>query len=74
MAEILIRGVSDDVVEWVDNSAAAIGLSRNEYPRQMLEDETRRPRRASVSETDWDRSAEVFVDLVDATIMDAAWR
>jgi hypothetical protein len=52
-----------------------LGLSRNEYLRRKLEGERQpRDRRANRHRQDWQRSAEVFADLADPTIMDAAWR
>lgn len=74
MPNDLIRGLSDDVVERIDSEAAALGPSCNEYLRRKLEDETLRAQPASADEVDWDRFAEVFAHLADATIMEAAWQ
>ena len=75
MPNILIRDLSQDAVERIDAAAANLGLSRNEYLRRTLEEN---PSPAAGGRTitaeDWQRSAEVFADLADHTIMDAAWR
>lgn len=71
---VLIRGLSDAAVARIDAEAAALGLSRNELLRRRLEKEASAPAVAAVTVDDWSRSAEVFVDLADADVMDAAWR
>lgn len=75
MPNVLIRGLSDAAVERIDENAAALGLSRNEYLRRRFEDGVSAPSRgAQVSAEDWGRSADAFVDLADPEVMDAAWR
>lgn len=74
MPNVLVRGLSDEVVARIDGEAAALGLSRNEYLRRKLEDGAVREQNASVDEDDWARSAEAFTDLADSAVMDAAWR
>ncbi|WP_444542770.1 type II toxin-antitoxin system VapB family antitoxin [Kineosphaera limosa] len=54
--------------------AAALGLSRNELLRRRLEGEALRPVGVTVTASDWSRSAAVFGDLDDPSVMDAAWR
>lgn len=73
MTNVLIRGLSDETVARIDQSAAELGLSRNEYLRRRLEgDEPRLA--AKVTTGDWKRSAEVLADLADPDIMADAWR
>lgn len=75
MPNILIRDLSQEAVERIDAAAANLGLSRNEYLRRKLEDNARPATGGrTVTAEDWQRSAEVFADLADPTIMDAAWR
>jgi hypothetical protein len=75
MPNILIRDLSQEAVDRIDTAAANLGLSRNEYLRRKLE-ENLRPATGgrTVTNDDWQRSAEVFADLADPTVMDAAWR
>ncbi len=73
MTNVLIRGLSDETVARIDQSAEALGLSRNEYLRRRLEGDTPRPV-AKVTAESWKRSAEVLADLDDPDIMAAAWR
>ncbi|HET6479776.1 MAG TPA: hypothetical protein VFG35_07020 [Actinoplanes sp.] len=75
MANILIRDLSQEAVDRIDAAAANLGLSRNEYLRRKFEEGTTTPTtERAVSAEDWQRSAEVFADLTDPTVMDAAWR
>lgn len=74
MANVLIRGVSDSALERIDGEAAALGLSRNEFLRRKLEGSTAAAPKAVVTADDWNRSAELFADLSDHDVMDAAWR
>jgi hypothetical protein len=74
MANILIRDLSQEAVDRIDAAAANLGLSRNEYLRRKFEEGTTPSTERTVSAEDWQRSAEAFADLVDPTVMDAAWR
>ena len=75
MPNILIRDLSQDAVERIDAAAANLGLSRNEYLRRKLEENsTAATGGQSITAEDWQRSAEVFADLGNPAIMDAAWR
>lgn len=74
MTNVLIRGISDATVERIDAEAAALGLSRNEYLRRKLEGSAVAVPRAAVTADDWNRSADLFADLSDPDVMDAAWR
>jgi hypothetical protein len=75
MPNILIRDLSQEAVDRIDAAAANLGLSRSEYLRRKLEENVRPAAGArTVTAEDWQRSAEVFADLADPTVMDAAWR
>ena len=75
MPNILIRDLSQAAIERIDAAAANLGLSRNEYLRRKLEENTTPVAgERTVTAEDWQRSAEVFADLADPAIMDAAWR
>ena len=75
MPNILIRDLSQEAVDRIDAAAANLGVSRNEYLRRKFE-ENISPTGAGrvVTAEDWQRSADVFADLADPTVMDAAWR
>jgi hypothetical protein len=74
MPNILIRDLSQEAIDRIDAAAANLGLSRNEYLRRKFEDGTGSTGERRVTAEDWQRSAEVFADLGDPTVMDAAWR
>ena len=72
VADILIRDVPDEVLAGVDARAKRLGLSRAEYVRRRLASDAAPP--AEVTVADLDALAEVFGDLADPEVMDAAWR
>jgi len=74
MPNILIRDLSQEAVDRIDAAAADLGLSRNEYLRRKLEEGDGPSGAREVTAEDWQRSAEVFADLADPAVMDAAWR
>ncbi|GAA2475456.1 type II toxin-antitoxin system VapB family antitoxin [Winogradskya humida] len=74
MPNILIRDLSQDAVDHIDAAAANLGLSRNEYLRRKLEEGSGPAGVRAVTAEDWQRSADVFADLADPTVMDSAWR
>jgi len=74
MPNILIRDLSKDAVDRIDAAAANLGLSRNEYLRRRFEEGAGPTSQRTVTAEDWQRSAEVFADLGDPEVMDAAWR
>jgi len=74
MPNILIRDLSQEAVDRIDARAANLGLSRNEYLRRKFEEGTGPTGERTVTAEDWQRSAEVFADLADPAVMDAAWR
>lgn len=75
MADVLIRGLSDQALELIDQRAARLGISRNEFLRRRFEqdvqaDDDLRPTTAD----DLRRSAAAFADLADPDVMADAWR
>lgn len=72
MADILIRGIPDDLVVEIDAKAERLGLSRAEHLRQVLAREhTRAEGKTTVA--DFERFAETFADLKDPEVMAKAW-
>lgn len=74
MPNVLIRDLSQEAVDRIDTAAANLGLSRNEYLRRKLEEGTNPVGERAVTAEDWQRSAEVFADLANPAVMEAAWR
>jgi hypothetical protein len=71
--DILVRDVDEADVAAIDKRAAAMGLSRAQFLRQTIEKEARRGE-AIVRAEDFRRVAILGADLLDADIMDRAWR
>jgi hypothetical protein len=74
MPNILIRDLSQEAVDRIDAAASDLGLSRNEYLRRKFEENVTPAIDRMVTAEDWQRSAEVFADLADPTVMEGAWR
>ncbi|GIF09775.1 type II toxin-antitoxin system VapB family antitoxin [Actinoplanes siamensis] len=74
MPNILIRDLSQQAVDRIDAAAANLGLSRNEYLRRKFEEGGSPTGEQAVTAEDWQRSAEVFADLADPSVMEQAWR
>lgn len=72
MAQLLIRNVPDDVVAAVDARAARLGLSRVEYLRRRLRQETQMST-TEVTTEDLRALASAFPDLSDDDVMQSAW-
>ncbi len=72
MADILIRGVPDDVVRAIDAKAMRVGLSRTEYIRRTLARE-RNDSVRDVTVEDLRAFASAFTDLDDPEVMRRAW-
>jgi hypothetical protein len=73
MTDVLIRDVPDDVIAAVDARAGRLGLSRSEYLRRRLAQESATSD-APVSVADLARFADSFGDLADPEVMSQAWR
>lgn len=71
MPDILIRDLPDHVVAAIDANAQRLGLSRNEYLRRQLAAQARPHDPVTVA--DLQRSASVFADLNDPSVMAGAW-
>jgi plasmid stability protein len=72
MSDLLIRNVPDNVVAAIDARAKRLGISRNEYLRRRLTQESTSSEGATVE--DLRTFGSTFADLADESIMDAAWR
>ncbi|ASL18378.1 antitoxin (plasmid) [Mycobacterium intracellulare subsp. chimaera] len=75
MADVLIRGLSDAAVAHIDASAAAKGLSRQEYLRRWFETErSERQPHGTLTIEDMRRAATAAADLDSPEVMEDAWR
>lgn len=72
MADILVRGVPDEVVAAIELNARSVGLSRVEYLRRLLERE-RIADGGDVTVESLRRFADTFSDLADTDVMRSAW-
>ena len=72
MTDMLIRDVPDEVIAIVDAHAARLGISRSEYVRRRLAQDTEAASKVSVA--DLQRFASDFADLADSEVMGRAWR
>jgi hypothetical protein len=72
MTDVLIRDVPDDVLAAVDARASSLGLSRSEYVRRRLAQDSATG--TPVSPADLARFAATFSDLSDPDVMSKAWR
>ncbi|HET7303456.1 MAG TPA: ribbon-helix-helix protein, CopG family [Segeticoccus sp.] len=72
MTDVLIRNIPEDVLSRIDERAARLGLSRNEYLRRRIEQEdTDRDRVVTVD--DLKRASDLTRDLLDEDVMRDAW-
>lgn len=71
MPNILIRDLTDAELERLDARARMLGLSRSEYVRRRLRQDTGGRR---VTRADLERFVEAHADLADASVMSRAWR
>lgn len=72
MVDILVRDVPDDVVAAIEVNARAVGLSRVEYLRRLLERE-RTAAGGDVTVESLRRFGETLRDLADDDVMRSAW-
>ena len=73
MADLLIRGVPDEVVAALDAHAVRLGISRSEYVRRRLAAAAVLPD-TSVQVADLHRFSDLFADLGNPELMGQAWR
>jgi hypothetical protein len=71
VSDVLIRDVPDAVIAAVDAHAARLGLSRSEYLRRRLAQETADSVPVSVEQLQ--AFNKTFSDLADPTVMSGAW-
>lgn len=71
MPNILIRDLTEAELERLDARARMLGLSRSEYVRRRLRQDTGGRR---VTRADLERFVEAHADLADASVMSRAWR
>ena len=75
MADVLIRGLSDAAVAHIDASAAAKGLSRQEYLRRRFETERSEGHPdGKLTIEDMRRASAAAADLDNPEVMEPAWR
>ncbi len=72
MVDILVRDVPADVVAAIEVNARAVGLSRVEYLRRLLERE-RTAGGGDVTVESLRRFGAAFCDLADDDVMRSAW-
>ena len=73
MADLLIRDLSPEVLNALDENARAIGISRSEYVRRKLMQETASGQE-SCTELHLKNLLDLLPDLADESIMVNAWR
>lgn len=74
MTDILVRGLSPDVLTKIDGEASRRGLSRNQFLVDFLESPYVEQNRREVTVADLERSARAVADLGNPEIMAEAWR
>ncbi|HZQ31441.1 MAG TPA: ribbon-helix-helix protein, CopG family [Mycobacterium sp.] len=72
MSDVLIRGLSDEVLAALDDLASRLGLSRSEYIRRRLTQDAQSVR-TPVTVEDLDAFAELAAGLADPVLMKRAW-
>ena len=72
MSDVLIRDIPDDVLAAIDAHAARLGVSRSEYIRRRLAQDTAADMLA-VDVAALRSFADTFVDLRDPAVMSGAW-
>ena len=72
MPDLLIRDLSEADLRRLDARARALGLSRAEFVRRRLRQETE-PRQ-QVTVADLERFADTHADLADPSVTAQAWR
>lgn len=72
MVNILVRDLGDDVIERLDQLAADLGLSRNEFLKRQMTILARE--RGRVTKEGLKRLSYLARDALDEEIMRGAWR
>jgi hypothetical protein len=72
VSDVLIRDIPDDVLAAIDAHAARLGVSRSEYIRRRLAQDTAADTLA-VDVAALRSFADKFVDLGDPAVMSGAW-
>ena len=73
MSDVLIRDLPDDVLAGIDARAAELGLSRVEYIRRRLAQDSRAPR-VPVTRDDLHRFGQAVAGLADDDLMRQGWQ
>jgi hypothetical protein len=73
MPDVLIRGLSEAAVARIDDEAASLGLSRNEFLRRKFES-ARSSTAGPLTVEDLRRAADAAQDLDDSQVMASAWQ
>lgn len=74
MRDILIRGLSQEAVSRIDTAAASLGLSATSICAASSRRRPALPTSGRSRLRTGSGSAEVFADLTDVAVMEAAWR
>ena len=74
MTDVLLRGLSPEVVRRYEKEAARLRLSRNELMVRHLGAAVQPDGVAPMTAERWDEFAATFADLGDEQLMDQAWR
>lgn len=74
MTDILVRGLSRDVVAKIDDEAARRGVSRNQFLIEFIQRPYVEEDPPKVTVADLERTARAVADLGDPEIMAQAWR
>ncbi|CAN5464710.1 type II toxin-antitoxin system antitoxin VapB2 [soil metagenome] len=72
MTDVLIRDVPEDDLKRIDEKAARLGLSRNEYLRRQIAQDAAREL-STVTRADFERLTDLGRDLLDDDVMRGAW-
>ncbi len=72
MTDVVIRDVSDEVLDRIDAAASGAGLTRAEYLRRHIDD-LGADEVAAATSADLDRFASHFTDRLDDEVLRDAW-
>ena len=74
MADILVRGLSEETVQAIDTRARELGLSRNEFLRRNFTESYLAPSKKALTREDVERASRASADLLDDSVMAQAWQ